>query len=558
MKNSTKLILITSSLLSIIVFLILLTFILSAVQSDDAIVINLAGRQRMLSQKVTKEFLFLELSSRLSDRNDFKQSEIYQKDEQQILSTMAIFQKTLFALKDSGEAPLTLDLNGPHRKIRGATKDIEKQMQKVVDLWLPFEKAINRSLAEGVTDESIEYVKRQNLQILKEMNTGVDWMQQEAEKKVFLLKMVFVIAFLLAFPVFIISILIIRLIIKRINWFSDLMKDIAKGKGTLSVRMNLRGSDEFASLAKNFNIFVAHSEKMQMELIEISRQAGVAMIATSTLHNIGNVLNSINVSANVIAENLKTIKVEDLKLIAELLGKNLHDIEHFLMEDDQGKNLLPYANELGTELVDSKKLMINECESLRSHLEHAKQIMRWQQSSASVKSDIWEDASPKDIFEEAYQVNASSFGECGIPIEKKYHDVAQIKTIKHKVVQILINLIANAKQSILSSGHLLMEGKEALVTLSLSNVEDPSNENSSCSERMIRFSVKDSGAGIKEEDRQNIFQFGFTTKEDGHGFGLHSCALAAKELGGSITFESEGEGQGATFIFIVPEKQKKN
>jgi signal transduction histidine kinase len=58
--------------------------------------------------------------------------------------------------------------------------------------------------------------------------------------------------------------------------------------------------------------------------------------------------------------------------------------------------------------------------------------------------------------------------------------------------------------------------------------------------------------GIAPEMLTRIFQYGFTTRQEGHGFGLHSSALAAQEMGGTLTVHSEGPGHGATFILELP------
>ena len=55
-----------------------------------------------------------------------------------------------------------------------------------------------------------------------------------------------------------------------------------------------------------------------------------------------------------------------------------------------------------------------------------------------------------------------------------------------------------------------------------------------------------------------IFTLGFTTRKDGHGFGLHSAALAAAEMGGSLVAESDGLGQGATFTLELPMAEPRN
>jgi signal transduction histidine kinase len=71
-------------------------------------------------------------------------------------------------------------------------------------------------------------------------------------------------------------------------------------------------------------------------------------------------------------------------------------------------------------------------------------------------------------------------------------------------------------------------------------------------EGRVRVSVIDNGVGIPAENLTRIFNQGFTTRKDGHGFGLHSGALAARELGGSLHVHSDGAGQGASFTLELP------
>ena len=71
----------------------------------------------------------------------------------------------------------------------------------------------------------------------------------------------------------------------------------------------------------------------------------------------------------------------------------------------------------------------------------------------------------------------------------------------------------------------------------------------------VKISVMDNGVGIPCENLTRIFRFGFTTRKNGHGFGLHSGALAAHELGGALRAHSDGLGQGATFTLELPLSQ---
>ena len=107
---------------------------------------------------------------------------------------------------------------------------------------------------------------------------------------------------------------------------------------------------------------------------------------------------------------------------------------------------------------------------------------------------------------------------------------------KHKILQILVNLLRNAK-------HACQESDRADKRLTVRVINGDGR---------VRISVIDNGIGIPPENLIRIFSHGFTTKKDGHGFGLHSGALAAKEMDGSLTVHSDGPGQGSTFTLELP------
>ena len=108
---------------------------------------------------------------------------------------------------------------------------------------------------------------------------------------------------------------------------------------------------------------------------------------------------------------------------------------------------------------------------------------------------------------------------------------------RHKVVQMLVNLISNAASAIERSGR-----PQGTLTLRIRA------EGS----KAVTFEVGDNGIGIPAENMARLFQYGFTTREGGHGFGLHSCAITALELGGEIKAASEGAGKGACFMLTLP------
>lgn len=275
----------------------------------------------------------------------------------------------------------------------------------------------------------------------------------------------------------------------------------------------------------------------QEELIAVSRQAGMAEVATSVLHNVGNVLNSINVSATLAAEELKESKTSDVGLVADLMEEHAADLGHFLTQDARGRQLPGYLTQLGHHLVKEKQSILNELGSLSNNIAHVKEIVSTQQSYAKV-GGVTEKTKVTALIEDALEMNAGALKRHIINICREYgpNQSLEIVVDKHKVLQILINLISNAKSACAESGR-----SEKRITIRLI-----------AAEKQIKISVSDNGAGILPENMARIFSYGFTTRKRGHGFGLHSAALAARDLGGSLLVQSEGRDKGATFTLELP------
>jgi signal transduction histidine kinase len=159
-----------------------------------------------------------------------------------------------------------------------------------------------------------------------------------------------------------------------------------------------------------------------------------------------------------------------------------------------------------------------------------------QQSYARV-SGIIESLSIRDLVEDALQMHTAALTRHGVLVVREYQDVPVMSLDKHKVLQILVNLIRNAKYAMDSANR-----RDKRLTVAIANT--PNNA--------VQISVADNGIGIPAENLTRIFSHGFTTKRDGHGFGLHSGAIAAREMGGSLVARSDGAGHGATFVLELP------
>ena len=275
---------------------------------------------------------------------------------------------------------------------------------------------------------------------------------------------------------------------------------------------------------------------------ELSRLSGMAEVATGVLHNVGNVLNSVNVTATFIAAKTRELRIDNLVASIQLLQRHSGDLSDFIARDPKGQRVLPYLEKLGNHFKEQREDLKIELDLLREHIEHIRRIVATQQNYAKA-SGLAEEISLAALVEDAFRMIQPGFDRHKIRFERDYEDLPPVTTDKHSVLQILLNLLRNAKDAITSANN-----PERAVRVRVGAHGGDG----------VRIEVTDSGAGLAPENLTGVFAHGFTTKQNGHGFGLHSGALAARHLGGSLWAESAGLGLGATFILELPVSGKAN
>jgi PAS domain S-box-containing protein len=282
-----------------------------------------------------------------------------------------------------------------------------------------------------------------------------------------------------------------------------------------------------------------HSEaelaRVHRQLLETSRQAGMAEVATGVLHNVGNVLNSVNVSTTLIGDIVRESKSDRVGKLSELIGAQQSDLGAFFTTDPRGRQIPSFLQSLATHLTQEKGELLQEVELLQKNVEHIKEIVAMQQNYAKV-SGVSETLPVVDLIEDALRMNAGAFARHEVELERDFRAVPVVTVEKHKVLQILVNLMRNAKYACDEAGR---NDKRIIVRTETEGSR-------------VRVAIIDNGVGIPPENLTRIFAHGFTTRKHGHGFGLHSGALAARELGGTLTARSEGVGHGATFVLDLP------
>ena len=283
--------------------------------------------------------------------------------------------------------------------------------------------------------------------------------------------------------------------------------------------------------------------ELQMQLRDVSRYAGMAEVATGVLHNVGNVLNSLGVSATLVLATLRDSRVANVQRVAQLLIDQGDQLGAFLINDPRGREVRSYLSQLGERLCTENRALRADMQAIAGHVEHIGKIVTAQQSYAR-RGGITEEVDLTDLVDNAIALNFT--GSTDVIVSRDYQLGPQLVLDRHKLIQILGNLLSNARHALRdqTQGQRLLTVRIRAAT-------------SGC----LAIDIEDSGTGIDAGALQRLFEFGFTTKKDGHGFGLHTSANLAKELGGELSGYSEGWGHGARFTLRIPiagtEEQKK-
>lgn len=306
--------------------------------------------------------------------------------------------------------------------------------------------------------------------------------------------------------------------------------------GDLRARLNLTSRDEIGALARELDRMVDQLAELQTNMVRVARSAGMADVAASVLHNVGNVLNSVNIAAGNVQAKLRNSETATLTQAAELLLAQQERLAEFLTQDERGRRLPAFLAELAGCLDREHESMRQDMAHLAGAVEHIRRIVRLQQDYGGAARSI-ECVDPAALLEKALALSAESFGRHGIKVTRRYERRAAVWLDQHRALQIIVNLISNARQAIKAA-----RPSEPEIAVSIENAGP----------ERFRICIEDNGIGIPAENLERIFSLGFTTKADGQGIGLHTSALMAREMSGTLTVRSAGRGRGAAFTLELP------
>lgn len=334
--------------------------------------------------------------------------------------------------------------------------------------------------------------------------------------------------------------------------FIQATHDIERGKE--AVNLPVERKDEIGELSRSFDSMAKRirevsdllRQKIEQRTKELQQAeqvasknahaAGMAEIATNILHNIGNTLNSVNLSMLQMEEALESSHMKNLEKALKMIDDHRDNLGDYFTNDPKGKLLPQYLSEVGKAIGENHATSIETFQYLLRKVKMIEDIVSSQQQYVKM-GRFMEDVTMEDVVRESIGMLGLGNPRENFRLVTHFDDVPPVRGQRVKIMQIVINLLKNALESIGSASSEKIHEIEVRLT----------QEGT-----YIVLSIRDTGIGVAAENLDKIFSHGFTTKKDGHGFGLHFCANAARELAGSLKVESPGENKGATFILRLP------
>ena len=271
-------------------------------------------------------------------------------------------------------------------------------------------------------------------------------------------------------------------------------------------------------------------KKAQALALANAHKVGRAEFADSVLHNVKNILNSVGLSGQKLEQICEHSKLKQLDRTLVLINENRDRLDAFFTQDERGKLVPDYLNGLYQILKGEQATVTDEVRNLVEKLTLMRDLIVKQQTRAKKQLET----RTVDIIlaiEEALKLQEDPIKRYGVQVLRSYASEIPIKAEKSRVTHVLVNLIKNAVEAMRASERKI---------LTVATYQDTAGR--------VSAEIRDSGSGITAEEIENLFTHGFTTKPDGHGFGLHYCAKAMKEMAGCIDVLSDGPGRGAAFI----------
>lgn len=324
-------------------------------------------------------------------------------------------------------------------------------------------------------------------------------------------------------------------LVRPLERLTTIARDIARGAKPPRI-VGVAGGREVVEMTNALGMMLERLNEANHQLVEASRHAGMAEVATGVLHNVGNILTSVNVGIEVLNEHVVALPGDRMLRAAELLATAR---ETTPADPARFDAVVRYITAIANQLTTDRDTLLAELVTLRGHVEHVNRVITMQNGFART-GGVHEQVELATLVGEAVALACPDAGRQGLELACDVDPGELVMIDRHRVLQILVNLLANARDSVLEHHR---SGAAGALRITATVAFEPG---------WIELRVVDTGAGIAPEALNRIFNAGFTTKAKGHGYGLHSSALAAEQLGGTLCCTSAGTGRGASFVLRVP------
>lgn len=337
----------------------------------------------------------------------------------------------------------------------------------------------------------------------------------------------------------------IKPLIYQTRWFwlvvGVLLIVAVYGVVRLRIANHLQREKRLQSLVAARTDALVHSNrelvKTQEQLVQAAHQAGMAEITTNILHNLGNALNSVNVTSSVIGKDLRELKIEFLEKLAKLVSANQDNLSEFVTHDARGKKIPEALNAVADALSKGREALLADISALDEQILRMNDLIRKQHAHINV-GGFYEPVELQQMIPQIVSMQRKKLERYEVDVIYELEPLERVRIQKSKMVQVLIHVLNNAFEAIQMSekenGHRL--------AITLRRAEDG----------MVELSVRDSGIGVEPDALEQIFYHGYSTKNNQTGFGLHYCANAMMEMKGSVRAFSDGSEHGTLIVLRFP------
>jgi len=276
----------------------------------------------------------------------------------------------------------------------------------------------------------------------------------------------------------------------------------------------------------------------ELVLVNQAHEAGVAEMAVGVLHNIGNAITPAKVGTSILLKNLTESPLRNHLATAIAPLKDV--LEKSDLAEAEKRRYMSILTLLPDSIKDEYDRTIAEIHKIRDKQEHVESIISLQMKYSHMVGTERK-VSLSRMADDAINMLEESLRKRDIHIEKQFGTIPDIRAEESKLLQILVNLIKNAYESMdhITSGR----------TLWLKTFVDPE-------QAYVCLAIRDNGVGFEAAAHEKLFAYGYTSKARGSGFGLHCSLTYLKAHQGKITAHSDGVGQGSEFTIYLPIQQK--